>query len=329
MIMAEALTRKEVDSHAAEVSSGERFEFGKNWNRFLSLLDDRRISAAEASLKNMLGVESLEGKSFLDIGSGSGLFSLVARRLGARVHSFDYDSQSVACTEELRRRYFPGDERWVVERGSALDRQYLKSLGKFDVVYSWGVLHHTGQMWQALENALLPVAQGGKLFISIYNDTGSQSARWKWIKRTYNSLPKFLRLPFTLVVIAPAEAKSVARALMTLRLRQYVESWTKVSMDRGMSRWRDIVDWVGGYPYEVATPEEIFEFYRARGFSLSKLKCGHVGLGCNEFVFVKDALREKSEDNSVDLKSYIKQGSRGDFKPGGNGLHEANLTGMG
>ena len=325
--MTEVQTRKVSDSHAVEVASGERFEFGKNWNRFLGLLDDERILAAEASLKKMLGVESLEGKSFLDIGSGSGLFSLVARRLGARVHSFDYDPQSVACTAELRRRYFPGDESWVVERGSALDREYLKSLGAFDVVYSWGVLHHTGQMWQALENALLPVSEGGKLFISIYNDTGSQSARWKWIKRMYNDLPKFLRLPFTLIVIAPGEGKSAMRALLTLRLRQYVESWAKVSMDRGMSRWRDIVDWVGGYPYEVATPDEIFEFYQARGFSLSRLKCGRVGLGCNEFVFVKEASQARPENGPVDLQSYRGHMNRRDFKVNGNGLPKTNSTG--
>ena len=140
-------------AHAGEVSRGERFEFGKNWSRFLSLLNDERIAAAQNSLKHMLGVEDLRGKSFLDIGSGSGLFSLVARRLGARVHSFDYDPHSVACTKELRRRYFPGDAEWTVEGGSALDADYLKSLGEFDVVYSWGVLHHTGQMWQALDNA--------------------------------------------------------------------------------------------------------------------------------------------------------------------------------
>ena len=264
-----------------------RFEFGENWARFLRVLDDERIAEAERSLRLMLGVETLAGQRFLDIGSGSGLFSLAARRLGARVHSFDYDPDSVACTSELRRRFFPGDEGWVVERGSALDADYLRSLGEFDVVYSWGVLHHTGDMWQALENARLPVAPGGKLFVAIYNDTGSQAARWKWIKRTYNRLPRPLRVPFTVAVSAPEEVKAMLRSLALLRPQEYVHSWTRYAERRGMSRWRDIVDWVGGYPYEVAAPEEIFDFYRARGFTLVKLRCGHVGLGCNEFVFEK------------------------------------------
>jgi 2-polyprenyl-6-hydroxyphenyl methylase/3-demethylubiquinone-9 3-methyltransferase len=277
-----------LSSHATEITRGERFEFGKNWSRFLTLLDNDRILEAEKSLKQMLEVDNLEGKRFLDIGSGSGLFSLTARRLGARVHSFDYDPHSVACTTELRRRYFPDDDAWTVEEASALDADYVKSLGKFDIVYSWGVLHHTGQMWQALDNARLPVADGGKLFIAIYNDTGTQAARWKWIKKTYNNLPRFLRVPFTVMVSAPGEAKSALRSLLTLKPQQYVRSWTQYNQGRGMSHWRDIVDWVGGHPYEVATPEEIFDFYRMRGFTLEKLKCGGVGLGCNEFVFIKN-----------------------------------------
>ena len=115
-----------------------RFDFGENWARFLTVLDDDRIQEAERSLREMLQVESLDGRRFLDIGSGSGLFSLAARRLGATVHSFDYDPQSVASTAELRRRYFPEDTHWVVEQGSALDAAYLESLGTFDIVYSWG-----------------------------------------------------------------------------------------------------------------------------------------------------------------------------------------------
>jgi 2-polyprenyl-3-methyl-5-hydroxy-6-metoxy-1,4-benzoquinol methylase len=281
-----------MSSHALEVGSGERFEFGENWSRFLELLDEGRISRAEESLKGMLEVESLAGRSFLDIGSGSGLFSLAARRLGARVHSFDYDPRSVACTRELRRRFFDNDSTWTIDEASALDESYVRSLGTFDVVYSWGVLHHTGRMWRALENARLPVSDGGKLFIAIYNDTGTQAARWKWIKRKYNELPRALRLPFTLAVIAPEEAKGVVRAVLKARPGEYVKSWTRYDENRGMSRWRDIVDWVGGHPYEVATPEEIFDFYRARGFTLTRLKAGRVGLGCNEFVFVKDRAAE-------------------------------------
>ena len=273
--------------HAREVESGERFEFGKNWSRFLELLNEERIKTAENSLREMLETENLAGKTFLDIGSGSGLFSLAARRLGAKVFSFDFDANSVNCTSALRHRYFPNDENWQVEQGSALDADYVKSLGKFDIVYSWGVLHHTGEMWKALENADLPVAEGGKLFIAIYNDTGSQAERWKRIKKTYNRLPRILKKPFAALVFVPDEGKKAFKSLIKLKPAEYLKSWRNYSESRGMSRWHDIVDWVGGYPYEVATPDEIFEFYKKRGYQLTKLKCGKVGLGCNEFVFIK------------------------------------------
>ena len=275
-------------AHTEEVSRGERFEFGKNWSRFLTTLDDQRIGEAQRAIVEMLELSDLTGKRFLDIGSGSGLSSLAARRLGASVHSFDYDPHSVACTNELRRRYFPQDDSWKVEEGSALDADYIRSLGEFDIVYSWGVLHHTGEMWKGLENAQLAVAAGGKLYVAIYNDTGSQSSRWRWIKKTYNRMPGLLKTPFVIAVSAPEEAKSLIRSLIKARPSEYIRTWTQYDQNRGMSHWHDLVDWVGGYPYEVAKPEEIFDFYRARGFTLTKLKCGAVGLGCNEFVFQRN-----------------------------------------
>ena len=86
-------------SHGEEIKRGDRFSFGENWYRFLSVLDDRQIAAAETSLCKMLGVASLEGKNVLGIGSGSGLFSFAARRLGVRVHSFDCDLRPLFVLE--------------------------------------------------------------------------------------------------------------------------------------------------------------------------------------------------------------------------------------
>jgi 2-polyprenyl-6-hydroxyphenyl methylase/3-demethylubiquinone-9 3-methyltransferase len=170
-----------------------RFEFGKNWEKFLKVLDETRILEAEKSLKKMLEIEYLNEKRFLDIGSGSGIFSLAAKRSCAMVYSFDYDLLSVACTAELKRRYFQDDPRWTIEQGDVLNPSYLKSLGQFDFVYSWGVLHHTGAMWEALGNVIPLVNEGGKLFISIYNDQGFLSQYWKFIKRAYNRSAKPIR----------------------------------------------------------------------------------------------------------------------------------------
>jgi 2-polyprenyl-3-methyl-5-hydroxy-6-metoxy-1,4-benzoquinol methylase len=276
-------------SHQQEIAAGERFAFGENWRRFLLVLDDNRIRTAEDSLRRMLQVPDLQGKYFLDIGCGSGLFSLAARRMGAHVHSFDYDPQSVACTQELRRRYFPADTQWIVEEGSILDAAFVGRLGCFDVVYSWGVLHHTGAMWQALENAGALAGPESKLFIAIYNDQGVISERWRTIKRTYNRLPRGLRFVVAIPVLVHLNWRRAVKDF--LRLKPFA-TWRNAGRERGMSAWRDLIDWVGGYPFEVAKPEAILDFYLQRGFHLTRLSTCGGSLGCNEFVFTRRPARE-------------------------------------
>jgi 2-polyprenyl-6-hydroxyphenyl methylase/3-demethylubiquinone-9 3-methyltransferase len=257
-----------MDTHTLEVEHGARYKFGANWQRFLGSLDEANIRAATDSLRDMLG--DISGKRFLDIGSGSGLFSLAAHNLGATVHSFDYDPQSVACTAEVKRRHAPG-ARWVVERGSVLDSAYLAGLGAFDVVYAWGVLHHTGNMRQAFENVTRLATD--KILIAIYNDQGWKSRYWHVVKHMYNH--DLLSRSVLIALHAPpvVGGRYLVRAL-TGRLREV----------RGMSVWYDFFDWMGGYPFEVASVAEVRDFFAERGFTLAKVHDVSPRSGCNEFV---------------------------------------------
>jgi len=275
------------------------FEFGKNWARFLTTLTDDRIRIAEDSLRNLLQMNALDGCTFLDAGSGSGLFSLAAYRLGAEVISFDVDRESVACTEELKRRYCHDKNRWRVHRGSLLDQAFLNTTVECDIVYCWGVAHHTGNMWYAIENILPLVKPGGSIVLAIYNDQLYISRAWRGVKRIYQRLPAFIRPLYVIAIGFSGFAKRLAVTVIACLLRLVtlrnpvtpLTKWVAETQSRGMHGWYDLVDWVGGWPFEVARPEEVFRHLRDRGFVLRELTTS-VGHGCNEFRFVR--VRDKT-----------------------------------
>jgi len=275
----------------------DHFEFGANWSRFLRHVDENRIATAISSLQTMLRTESLAGKTFLDVGSGSGLFSLAAHRLGASVVSLDCDPQSVACTQELKRRFAKEQPDWQILPGSILDEGLVESVGRFDVVYAWGVLHHTGEMWKAVARVARSVNEGGYFWLAIYNDQQYVSRAWWNIKRWYQRLPRAMRPAYVALIGGVLFCKRALVTLLACLLRlvtlrnplQPIQNWFSERQSRGMLAWYDLMDWVGGWPFEVARPEEVFRFLRNRGFTLAELvTCGD-GHGCNEYLFRRSA----------------------------------------
>lgn len=269
-----------------EISRGRRFAFGQNWRRFGQLIDEERIAGARTSLESALGTTDLTGRTFLDIGCGSGLFSLAALRMGARVTSFDYDPDSVRTAEKVREEFAP-DSDWSICRGSVLDPSFMERQEQADIVYSWGVLHHTGALWKAMDAACGRVAPGGTLYVSIYNDQGVESRVWTAVKRRYNLSGPLARRLLVAGSLLYLGRNHPLHTLVRLARRGRLTSTAPVRRARGMSRKHDLVDWVGGYPFEVATPEQVFRFCRERGFELSHLRTCKGGIGCNEFVFTR------------------------------------------
>lgn len=265
-------------------TSKNRFEFGSNWLKFINNISKENIYEAEESLKKFLDLSTLTDLSFLDIGSGSGLHSLAAHRLGAKIHAFDFDPESVICTQKMKELFAPDDPNWIIERGSILDKDFVFGLGKFDISYAWGVLHHTGALWQALYNTHLTVKPGGLLFIGIYNDQGLISALWKIVKRTYCS--GWFGRALMLTIFYPTFFLS-GLFIDLIKLRNPLMRYSNHKKYRGMSLLTDWRDWLGGYPYEPASPEEITHFFENLDYKLVRLQKTEHGFGNNQFLFRK------------------------------------------
>lgn len=251
------------------------FRFGRNWLRYIKKIDEEKIQQAKKSLLDSLG--SIKNKKFLDAGCGSGVFSLAAWMLGADVTSFDVDEESVLCTKTLHKKY-GSPENWKVFKGSILDNSFMEALGKFEVVYSWGVVHHTGNMWKALENLIERLEDGGIIYTSIYNRHPT-SPLWKIEKWIYN------KLPYTLKKIADF---SYIAAYTTFKLLKHENPFESIKnyrlKNRGMDFFVDVSDWLGGYPYEYAYPKDVINFFLKKNMELVSIKKTN-SLGCNEYIF--------------------------------------------
>ncbi len=257
-------------------SSNERFGFGKNWQNYSrEALDSKAYEAALAHLKGLLP-HTQSKDSFLDIGCGSGLFLIAANELGFKhAHGFDYDPNSVAATQRNIERFLNRRERdrIHVDQGDILDMAYIDKLSPHSLVYAWGSLHHTGHMWDAVKNAASLVAPSGVFVIAIYNKTWSAPA-WRMIKRTYVKNGPWVR---KLLVGASFVVGAAARAAYT-RSNPFKQR-------RGMNFYYNIVDWVGGYPYEYASIEELKTFVEALGFDTLEVRAGATPIACNELIF--------------------------------------------
>ena len=270
--------------------SESRFEFGKNWKSFSNYIDDNVIQVAQSSLADLFNTNDLSGKTFLDVGCGSGLFSLAAFNMGANVFSFDFDLDSVECTKQIRNRYTQDHSNWKIEEGSILDTDYLNRLNKFDIVYSWGVIHHTGDLWKSFSNLIGLVNCGGILCVAIYNDQGIKSKVWTAIKKFYNQLPIFVRPSFAVVTFIGIQVLSFLYHIYKFKMISYLKNTKNYKSNRGMNLFNDWVDWVGGYPFQVASVETVDKFLLTKGFEINHTRLVS-SFGNNEFVAHKKISR--------------------------------------
>jgi 2-polyprenyl-6-hydroxyphenyl methylase/3-demethylubiquinone-9 3-methyltransferase len=259
------------------------FAFGRNWANYAATIGDEQISRASEGLQRLAG-EKLRGARFLDIGSGSGLHSLAALKLGAReVLAVDLDEHSVGTTQAVLERHAPSAS-WQVQQSSVfdLDRHLV---GEFDIVYSWGVLHHTGDLDRALRATATFVKPDGILCVALYRRT-LMCPFWKreknWYSRAGDRGQRFARGTFVALL-------RIKLALQGKSLKHYTEAYGL--SNRGMDFWHDLHDWLGGYPYESIAPHELHAILRTTGlvaereFVDGKKRLGLFGSGCDEYVF--------------------------------------------
>jgi SAM-dependent methyltransferase len=260
---------------------GARFAFGENWADYSELIDPHRIEDAERALTRLAGPDRIAGRRMIDIGCGSGLHSLAALRLGAsELVAIDFDADSVATTRKVLSRHAP-EGRWRAEQANVLTLE-PRDFGSFDLVYSWGVLHHTGDMTTAIERAAALVAPDGLFIFALYRKT-TLCPFWKVEKRWYcQASPRAQKAARQLYI-------KWMRLVFRLKHRDF-DAYVRSYGARGMEFLHDVHDWLGGYPYDSIAPSEVDSVMRRLGLEfvrsfLEPARSGVTGSGCDEFVY--------------------------------------------
>lgn len=259
----------------------QRFEFGKNWHEFVRKnFDLEKVAISKRHILDFMNRPDLDGIEVLDIGCGSGLHSMAMLDAGAvRVHGFDYDPNSVAATRLIREKAGNPDV-WTVEQGSVLDDTYIATLSLYDLVYSWGVLHHTGDVWHAIRNAASRVAPGGLFYIALYSadvQIDPPPEFWLDVKRTYVKAGWARRRAMEWWYVWRFQMNRDPR-----RLSSFLTRMRAHKKNRGMNIFTDIRDWLGGWPMEFVYDKEAIAFVEKLGFTLEKIATGEAN---SEFLF--------------------------------------------
>jgi 2-polyprenyl-3-methyl-5-hydroxy-6-metoxy-1,4-benzoquinol methylase len=263
------------------VGQEQRFEFGRNWHEFIQKnYGQDKVETSKVHMLDFLKLENLEGKSFLDIGCGSGLHSVAALQSGATtVHGFDYDPDSVAATRFVQSQA-GNPTNWTVEQGSVLDDAYVERIPLFDIVYSWGVLHHTGDVWHAIRNAASRVNSGGLFYIALYSADAQiepSAEFWLEVKQKYVSSGWLVRRIM--------DYWYIWRFMMhrqISRLPEVIRRMQEYKKFRGMNLMTDIRDWMGGWPMEFVHDKDAIDFCLKLGFTLENITTGEAN---SEFLF--------------------------------------------
>jgi 2-polyprenyl-6-hydroxyphenyl methylase/3-demethylubiquinone-9 3-methyltransferase len=265
---------KEVSAH---------YEFGDNWRAFAENLTPVAVDQAVEGMRQLVREDEIVGRDVLDIGCGSGLHALAALRLGAAsVTAIDIDPNSVATAQDVLRRYAEPGARWSVAVKSVFE---IEDMAEFPVVYSWGVLHHTGDMYDAIRRAAARVASGGHLYLALYRKT-PMCRLWRFEKWLYTNAPRVGRM-----VLETGYMTSFRFAMM-LKGRDFQDYVSAYGKNRGMAWRTDVRDWLGGYPYESITEDEMLRFAAELGLAPVRRFCrkpgfGLFGTGCDEYAFRK------------------------------------------